>query len=136
MVDWGYRSDGIPVRLFGRWTTLPAGPATLAARTGASILPVSGRRSESGQYVLSHEPRIEVAGADPASLQRATQAIADALERAIRAAPDQWHNFKPMWPETADEEASLERRAAAMLAGRGPVESSVDTIRSTDADAA
>jgi hypothetical protein len=41
-----------------------------------------------------------------------------------------------MWPETADEEASLERRAAAMLAGRGPVESSVDTIRSTDADAA
>ena len=26
VVDWGYRSDGIPVRLFGEWTALPAGP--------------------------------------------------------------------------------------------------------------
>ena len=34
LVDWGYRSDGIPVRLFGAWTTLPAGPAALAAKTG------------------------------------------------------------------------------------------------------
>ena len=25
LVDWGYRSDGIPVRLFGAWTTLPGG---------------------------------------------------------------------------------------------------------------
>ena len=39
LVDWGYRSDGIPVRLFDAWTTLPAGPATLAAKTGARILP-------------------------------------------------------------------------------------------------
>ena len=26
LVDWGYRSDGIPVRLFDAWTALPAGP--------------------------------------------------------------------------------------------------------------
>ena len=31
----GLPSDGVPVRLFGAWTTLPAGPATLAAKTGA-----------------------------------------------------------------------------------------------------
>ena len=36
LVDWGYRSDGIPVRLFDAWTTLPAGPATLAAKTGVA----------------------------------------------------------------------------------------------------
>jgi KDO2-lipid IV(A) lauroyltransferase len=136
MVDWGYREDGIPVSLFGHWTALPAGPATLAARTGASILPVAGRRSETGRYVLSHEPRIEVAGSDAASLQRATQAIADALERGIRAAPDQWHSFKPMWPETAEEEAALERRAAAMLADRHATHRSAAAERPTDADAA
>ena len=39
LVDWGYRSDGIPVRLFGAWTTLPAGPAALAAKTDAWIAP-------------------------------------------------------------------------------------------------
>ena len=44
VVDWGYRSDDLPVKLFGAWTTLPAGPATLAARTGACIVPVVARR--------------------------------------------------------------------------------------------
>ena len=28
-------TDDVPVRLFGEWTTLPAGPAMLAAKTGA-----------------------------------------------------------------------------------------------------
>ena len=40
LVDWGYRSDGIPVTLFGAWTTLPAGPATLAAKTNSRIVPI------------------------------------------------------------------------------------------------
>ena len=44
LVDWGYRSDGIPVRLFDAWTTLPAGPAVLAAKTGATIAPLAIRR--------------------------------------------------------------------------------------------
>ena len=48
LIDWGYRSDGIPVQLFGAWTTLPAGPATLAAKTGSRILPVAIRRQPDG----------------------------------------------------------------------------------------
>ena len=43
--------------------------------------------------------------------------MADALERGIVAAPDQWYSFKPIWPDTAEEEAALAARAAAMLAG-------------------
>ena len=50
VVDWGYRPDDVPVKLFGAWTTLPAGPATLAARTGAVILPVVNRRQTTGTY--------------------------------------------------------------------------------------
>ena len=38
LVDWGFKPDGIPVRLFDAPTMLPAGPAYLAAKTGASIL--------------------------------------------------------------------------------------------------
>src|SRR4029078_12504537 len=41
LIEGGYRPDGVPVRLFGEWTTLPAGPATLAAKTGSVILPVA-----------------------------------------------------------------------------------------------
>jgi len=122
LVDWGYRTDGIPVRLCGVWTTLPSGPASLAARTGATILPVVSRRRPDGTFLVSCDEPIRVASNDPAELARATQAIADALGRVITAAPEQWYSFKPMWPETADERDELARRAPAMLAGAGEVE--------------
>ena len=119
LVDWGYRSDGIPVRLFGSWTTLPAGPATLAAKTGATILPVVIRRTESGRFRPTLDAPIHVASNAPAELQRATQAMADALERTIAAAPEQWYSFKPMWPETDTEADELAARAATMQADHG-----------------
>ena len=62
VVDWGYRTDDLPVRLFGAWTTLPAGPATLAARTGAVIVPVAARRERDGRYHPAMSTPIEVAG--------------------------------------------------------------------------
>ena len=117
LVDWGYRSDGIPVKLFDAWTTLPAGPATLAAKTSSRILPAITTRQPDGRLrVILAEP-ILVLSAGPADLQRATQAIADAVAATVRPAPEQWYSFKPIWPATAEESADLERRAAAMQAG-------------------
>ena len=116
LVDWGYRSDGIPVRLFGAWTTLPAGPASLAAKTRSHILPVAIRRRPDGIFHVSFAPVITVASAAPADIQRATQAVADTLAETIAAAPAQWYSFKPIWPASADEATELERRALAMLA--------------------
>jgi len=120
VVDWGYRSEDVPVRLFGAWTTLPAGPATLAARTGALILPVAAYKQADGRYRAAMTAPIEVRDASPRSTAIATQAIADALETFVRAAPEQWHTFKPMWPATDAEARVLEQRALAMLADAGP----------------
>lgn len=117
LVDWGYRGDGIPVTLFGAWTTLPAGPATLAAKTGSRILPIAIRRTTNGGFEVSWSTPIDVAAGDPAALQRATQAMADALGATIRSAPEQWYSFKPIWPAGAAEAADLERRARVMLGG-------------------
>ena len=117
LVDWGYRSDGIPVRLFGAWTALPAGPATLAAKTRSRILPISIRRRPDDTFHVSWPDPIDVTSSDPAELFRATQAMADALAATIAAAPDQWYSFKPIWPSTPDEAADLERRATLMQAG-------------------
>jgi KDO2-lipid IV(A) lauroyltransferase len=118
LVDWGYRSDGIPVRLFDSWTALPAGPATLAAKTSSRILPVITTRQPDGRLrVVLREP-ITVPSSDPADLQRATQAIADAVAETVSRAPEQWYSFKPIWPATDSEAADLERRALAMQAGR------------------
>ncbi len=118
LVDWGYREDGIPVRLFGAWTTLPAGPAVLAAKTGAAIVFMEVRRTPDGRFEVNADDAFTVPSSNPADLQRATQRIADALERTIARAPAQWYSFKPIWPSTHEEELALERRASEMLAGR------------------
>jgi KDO2-lipid IV(A) lauroyltransferase len=111
LVDWGYRPDGQPVRFLGAWTTLPSGPAVLAARTGATILPVWTIRRPDGTFVGEAGDPILVASAEPAEIARATQAIADALGVAVREAPEQWCVFKPIWPDDPAEEALLAERA-------------------------
>jgi lauroyl/myristoyl acyltransferase len=116
VVDWGYRADGIPVRLFGEWTTLPAGPAMLAAKTGAAIVPVVCRRLEDGSYEASHYEPIEVANSSEAEMQRATQAIADSIEDMIATAPEQWYSFKPIWPQTQAERDELASRVSTQAA--------------------
>jgi phosphatidylinositol dimannoside acyltransferase len=117
LVDWGYREDGIPVRLFGSWTTLPAGPATLAAKTGSLILPVGVRRVGGGKLSVTLFDQVEIASNEPAEIARATQAIGAALEASILAAPEQWYSFKPLWPESDEERRSLEARAAIASGG-------------------
>lgn len=120
LVDWGYRADGVPVRLFGAWTTLPAGPATLAAKTGGSIAFVAMRRVDGGRFRIEPGTPIRVPTTSPADVQRATQAMATALEGVIAAAPEQWYSFKPIWPSDPAESRELEARAAAMLADDRP----------------
>ena len=44
--------------------------------------------------------------------------MADELTSIVGAAPEQWYNFKLMWPASAGEAADLERRARVMQAGR------------------
>jgi len=117
LVDWGYRPAGEPVRFLGSWTTLPSGPAVLAARTGATILPFWSRRLPDGMFDADIGEPITVRSTDPAEIARATQAIADGLEPGLRSAPEQWCVFKPMWPDDPAEEARLEARAAAVRAG-------------------
>jgi KDO2-lipid IV(A) lauroyltransferase len=128
LVDWGYRPDGIPVRFFGAWTRFPAGPAVLAARTGAAILPFWVIRTD-GRHLTEVGETITVASDEPAELARATQEIATAVEAGIRLAPEQWCVFKPMWPDDPREIARLEAlgrtapeavSAPAPPAGSGP----------------
>ena len=48
----GLPPDGVPVRCSDRGPTLPAGPAALAAKTGASIVHIAIRRAEDPQSFL------------------------------------------------------------------------------------
>ena len=48
--DGGYRRGDVPVEFCGEPTTFPAGPATIAARSGAPILPVWCRRTADDRF--------------------------------------------------------------------------------------
>ena len=100
LCDRDIAGTGPEVEFFGERTTLPGGPATLALRTGAPLLPTAiyfdgptTRRS----VVL---PALDTArrGKLREDVQRVTQDLAHALEDLIRRAPEQWHLLQPNWP--------------------------------------
>jgi lauroyl/myristoyl acyltransferase len=119
LVDWGYRPDGIPVRLFDAWTTLPAGPAQLAGRHGSTIVPVAVSRLPDGSFRAVAGDPIMVASTELSEVARATQKIALALEGFIARAPEQWYIFKPIWPTSPDEERDLATSVAAFASADG-----------------
>lgn len=90
---------GIDVEFFGERTTLPAGPAMLALRTGAPLLPTAIYFDGDGHRAQVDPPLpAERDGSLRDDIARITQDLAHALERLIRAAPEQWHLMQPNWP--------------------------------------
>lgn len=92
--------DGVEVSFFGEQTTLPAGPVTLALRTGAAVLPATiyfaGRRGHHG--VIRPPMALDRSESLRDDIRRHTQTLAYELEGLISAAPEQWHLFQPNWP--------------------------------------
>ncbi|MBA2265206.1 MAG: lysophospholipid acyltransferase family protein [Chloroflexi bacterium] len=112
--DGGYRRGDVPVEFCGEATTFPLGPASLAARTGAPLMPVACRRIRGDRFLARGLPLIHCEGDDPSSIHRATQAVADALGGVIREDPGQWYMFRPVWPQTdADRAYAIAALAAA-----------------------
>ncbi|HEX2040862.1 MAG TPA: phosphatidylinositol mannoside acyltransferase [Acidimicrobiales bacterium] len=98
--DRDLQGTGVEVEFFGERTTLPSGPATLALRTGAALLPTAvyfeGRRGHCG--VVRPPIACERSGSFREDVVRITQALTHELEALIRAAPEQWHLLQPNWP--------------------------------------
>jgi lauroyl/myristoyl acyltransferase len=88
-----FKSGGVMVDFLGQRLPAPRGPATLALRTGAVVLPMFATRHPDGSLGLSIEPQIRpVELADLEESVAATTALFTGhLERAIRQHPDQWN---------------------------------------------
>lgn len=104
--DRDLTGTGIEVEFFGERTTLPGGPATLAVRTGAPLLPTAvyfeGRKGHRG--VVRPPIPTDRRGSLREDVARITQDLAHELELLIRRAPEQWHLLQPNWP--SDREGS------------------------------
>jgi KDO2-lipid IV(A) lauroyltransferase len=105
--DRDLKGRGVEVEFFGERTTLPAGAATLAMRTGAPILPVASYfRPDGGHHVVIRPPiPVERHPEDRSTeVSRVTGEIAGELEVLIRRAPEQWHLLQPNWPSDREGE--------------------------------
>ena len=95
---------GVEVEFFGEVTMLPAGPATLALRTGAALLPVAIYDHRGGCHGVVRPPVVaKREGRLRDDVARVTRALAGELEVLIAAEPEQWHLLQPNWPSDRDE---------------------------------
>jgi KDO2-lipid IV(A) lauroyltransferase len=100
LCDRDIGGGGTEVTFFGETTTLPSGPAVLALRTGAPLIPTGVYDQGGGHHHAILRPPIpaERRGSFRDDVARITQAMAYDLEGLIRRAPEQWHLLQPNWP--------------------------------------
>ena len=91
--DRDLSARGIDVTFFGAATRMPAGPASVALRTGAVLIPVTLSFTADGWGVRFHP---EVEHTDVATM---TQGVADAFAEGIAAHPADWHMLQRLWLE-------------------------------------
>jgi len=97
VADRDLSRNGVQVRFFGEPTRMPAGPALLAAGTGAVLLPAHTYYLPDGwgQWI---GPPIELGdGRLRDRVQRATQQLADVFAERIAAHPHDWHMLQKLW---------------------------------------
>jgi KDO2-lipid IV(A) lauroyltransferase len=102
---------GVQVQFFGETTTVPAGPAFFALRTGAQLLPMATFFTPGANGHKSVvRPALVVGrqGSLREDVARITQVLTTEIENLIRQAPEQWHLFQPNWPsDPGYEEATV-----------------------------
>lgn len=122
--DRDLTSRGIEVDFFGEPTRMPAGPASLALRTGAPVMPATLWYEGPIAYAQIHPevvPPVDAPTGDDASQQpgysaavsRMTQQIADAFANGIADRPADWHMMQKLWLADLDQT----RLAASDAAG-------------------
>ncbi len=98
VADRDFGGRGIEVEMFGRTRRLPAGPALLSITTGAPIMVTPVYTPRRGWRIVFGAPlEFEPSGERRADVEALTRLMGAEFERAIAAAPWDWHMFQPGW---------------------------------------
>jgi phosphatidylinositol dimannoside acyltransferase len=97
LCDRDIQGNGIEVEFFGERVRLPGGPATLALRTGATLVAAACYSGPGRDHFAVVTPPVaaERRGRLREDVTRVTQLLAVELEGLIRRAPEQWHVQQP-----------------------------------------
>jgi lauroyl/myristoyl acyltransferase len=89
------QGPGVEVEFFGRRSIVPAGPAAFALKAGAPVLIVHTYATSPGHYRVVVEKAPEWPPDETNA--RVMQSIITRFESYIRARPDQWYAFRPIF---------------------------------------
>ena len=100
VADRDLTGRGVEVTMFGGRRRLPAGPALLSITTGAPLLVTPVFQTEGGWRCVMTPPLVaERTGERRADVAALTERMAREFERAVAAAPSDWHMFQPAWED-------------------------------------
>jgi KDO2-lipid IV(A) lauroyltransferase len=89
------QGPGVEVRFFGRRAIVPGGPAALALKTGAALIPACQYATAPGRHHIHLDAALSWPEGE--SKERLMQRVIDRLEDFIRERPEQWYAFRPMF---------------------------------------
>ena len=108
IADRDLSGSGVPVQFCGAPARLPAGPARLAALTGAALHPAYATFTP---HAWGVRVGAEIAVPDRAAVPAAVAELAARFAEMIADKPEDWHMLQPIWTAQAEP--------AAAPAGRG-----------------
>jgi KDO2-lipid IV(A) lauroyltransferase len=119
VADRNISGRGVQVEMFGASRNLPAGPAFLSLATGSPLSVAAVYTTDEGWFCRIRPPiELERTGEMRADVTTLTKLVAEGFERAIAAAPTDWHMFQPAWEQ--DEPAPKRDPAESSVAAASP----------------
>jgi Kdo2-lipid IVA lauroyltransferase/acyltransferase len=93
IVDGDQKKGGVPVMLMGQEIAMPPGPAILARRTGATVLPMFIIRQKDNSQKIIIEPPVDVIDDEDQdkTIALLCQKFATIIEPYIKRYPTQWY---------------------------------------------
>ncbi len=89
------QGPGVTVRLFGRRAVVPGGPAAIALKTGAALMPACVYATSPGRHHVHMDPPLSWAAGE--TKEGLMQRVVSRFEDFIKERPDQWYAFRPMF---------------------------------------
>ena len=100
-IDYSNPGMGITVKLFGRDTVMPKGPAALSLKTACPVIPTFMLREGENRFKFILEKPIMYNSSQNQkyALAELTQRLTKILESYIALYPEQWFMLTPRWQE-------------------------------------
>jgi lauroyl/myristoyl acyltransferase len=98
LADRDLEGRGVPVQWRGQPITMPAGPAVVARRSGAALVPLISQYTPSGMKIIFGSPVEPRPGRE--GLVWMTQQVSDFFAERIAEQPQDWHVMQPFFDRT------------------------------------